>query len=119
MILGISLVVQELNKGPRLLFRYPEESSTYYHRTFKLAVDSGFPIVPSTIHKKIPPAVTSIQPILSVPEDRNIVDLDVANESAKGKLMGGNPPTYGTTSYQRSTAAIRLNQIYEQYFGLR
>ncbi len=25
MILGISLVVQELNKGPRMLFRYPEE----------------------------------------------------------------------------------------------
>jgi hypothetical protein len=30
MILGISLVVQELHKGPRLIFRYPEEGSNYF-----------------------------------------------------------------------------------------
>lgn len=31
MILGISLVVQELHKGPRLIFRYPEEGSNYFN----------------------------------------------------------------------------------------
>jgi hypothetical protein len=30
MILGISLVVQEFHKGPRLIFRYPTEESSYF-----------------------------------------------------------------------------------------
>lgn len=29
MILGVSLVVNELNKGQRLIFRYPESIPTY------------------------------------------------------------------------------------------
>jgi hypothetical protein len=32
MILGISLVVDELNKGPRLLFSYPDQQSSYHRR---------------------------------------------------------------------------------------
>jgi hypothetical protein len=32
MLLGISLVVQELHKGPRLLYRYPAQNSNYYQQ---------------------------------------------------------------------------------------
>lgn len=32
MILGVSLVVDELNKGPRLVFSYPDQNSTYHRR---------------------------------------------------------------------------------------
>jgi hypothetical protein len=35
MLLGISLVVQELHKGPRLLYRYPNESSNYYQQLIR------------------------------------------------------------------------------------
>jgi hypothetical protein len=34
MLLGISLVVQELHKGPRLIYRYPNRDSNYYNSLF-------------------------------------------------------------------------------------
>lgn len=35
MLLGIALIVQEVNKGPRLVFRYPEKRSIYYNNMFE------------------------------------------------------------------------------------
>jgi hypothetical protein len=108
MILGISLVVQELNKGPRLLFRYPEESSSYYHRAFQTAVESG--------NLSGPPIIKSKK--ITIPTVTDIASNDGLLHTSKSATLQ-NVDATPAAPVQRSTASIRLNQIYEQYFGLR
>lgn len=124
MILGISLVVQELNKGPRLLFRYPEESSSYYHRTFQTAVEGGglSHSLANSVRKlptSNPPAITSTY----VASNGTSPSFDEGSSSSEPSSIrektSNSCDSSLKTSIQRSTAAIRLNQIYEQYFGLR
>lgn len=121
MILGISLVVQELNKGPRLVFRYPEEGSPY----FRQALDTVRQLSQSNRDVKYSSskATSSQQTNSSLdPSPLSLQSASAYSIAITGKRVSNKPRKFGSFSNDELLYLERteiLGRIFRQYFNLR